>query len=218
LSHPSEPLHCIRPQRQTRTQEGLERLLDAAETLFAEKYFEEVHVAELVSRTGISLGAFHRRFGDKVGLLHAVHERLIEEALFTAEHALAASRWEGAGTRQVLEGVVPFLIRILKERQALGLAVLQRGVADAEMRERSVRLIRHVVEGLSRLFLERRAEIGHPEPERAVVFASMQIFSLLTYTYTAGSRDSTHSRMSDAVIARELVEFCLAYLLIGVEH
>jgi AcrR family transcriptional regulator len=206
------PLHWIRPPRQARTQESLERLLDAAEELLAEKRFEDVHVAELVSRAGISVAAFYRRFEDKEGLLHALHERLCEEAFATADDALAAARWEGAGIRQILEEIVPFLIRVLEAREALDLAVYQRGLTDAAMRERSVRLTRYVMEGLAKLLLDRRAEMSHPEPERAVSFALMQMLALLAHTYTAGFRDHALVRMRDAEIARELVESCLAYL------
>jgi AcrR family transcriptional regulator len=212
VSERQAPLHWIRPPRQTRTQESLERLLDAAEELLADKRFEDVHVAELVARAGTSVAAFYRRFGDKEGLLHALHERLCEEAFATADDALAPARWEGAGIRQILEAIVAFLIRVLEEREALDLAVYQRGLTDAAMRERSIRLIHYVMAGLSRLVLARRAELDHPEPERAVAFALMQMFSLLAHVYTAGYRDLALVRMSDAEIARELVESCLAYL------
>lgn len=212
MSRPPAPLHWIRPPRQVRTQESLERLLDAAEALLAEKRFEDVHVAELASRAGTSVAAFYRRFEDKEGLLHALHERLCEEAFATADDALAPARWEGAGIRQILETVVPFLIRVLEEREALDLAVYQRGLTDAAMRERSIRLIHYVMEGLSRLVLARRAELAHPEPERAVAFAWLQMFSVLAHVYTAGYRDLALVRMSDGEIARELVQTCLAYL------
>jgi hypothetical protein len=45
-----------------------------------------------------------------------------------------------------------------------------------------------------------------------VAFALMQVFALLTHTYTAGFRDLLLVRMSDAELARELTESCLAHL------
>jgi AcrR family transcriptional regulator len=206
------PLRWIRPPRQARTQESLERLLDAAEALLAEKRFEDVHVSEVAARAGSSVAAFYRRFEDKEALLHALHERLCEQALATADDALAPARWQGAGVRQVLETIVAFLIRVLEAREALDLAVYQRGLTDAAFRERSVRISRHVMEGVARLLLARRAEIGHPEPERAVAFAMTQISSMLVHTFTAGYRDLALVRLSDREIARELVESSLAYL------
>ena len=206
------PLRWIRPPRQVRTQESLERLLDAAEALLTEKRFEDVHVSEIAKRAGSSVAAFYRRFEDKEALLHALHERLCEQALATADDALAPARWEGAGIREVLGTIVDFLIRVLEARETLDLAVYQRGLTDAAFRERSMRISRHVMEGVSKLLLARRAEIGHPDPARAVAFAMTQVSSLLVHTFTAGYRDLALVRMSDAEIAGELVESCLAYL------
>jgi AcrR family transcriptional regulator len=206
------PLRWIRPPRQARTQESLERLLDAGEALFSAKRFEDVHVAEIASRAGTSVAAFYRRFADKEALLLALHERICEQALATADDALAPARWEGASIRQVLEQIVAFLIEVLEARETLDLAVYQRGLTDAAFRERSVRVSRHVMAGVARLLLARRAEIGHPKPERAVAFAMAQISSVLVHTFTAGYRDLALVRMSDREIARELVESCLAYL------
>ena len=212
MPRPTEPLHWIRPPRQARTQESLERLLDAAEALLAEKCFEDVHVAEVANRAGSSVAAFYRRFKDKEGLLHALHERLCEEAFATADDALEPSRWEGAGIREILETVLPFLIEVLDRRQALDRAVFQRGLSDEAMRERSHRLNRYVLEGLSALLLDRREEIAHPEPERAVSFALMETTALLIHLYTAGFRDVALVPMGDEQVAGELVRSCLAYL------
>ncbi|MDG2049881.1 MAG: helix-turn-helix domain containing protein [Myxococcota bacterium] len=211
---PAAPtLQWIRPPRQARTQETLERLLDAAEALLEEKHFEDVHIAEIASRAQTSVAAFYRRFNDKEGLLHALHERLCEEAFATADSALAPERWEGAGLRAILDTVVPFLISVFEDRQALDLAVYQRGLTDESMRERSHRLIRYVLEGLGELILERREEILHEQPEQAVSFAMMQTAATLTHLYTARFRDVGTPRMNDKQIADETVRSCLAYLM-----
>ena len=63
------PLHWIKPPRQARTQESLERVLDAAEALLADKRFEDIHVAEIANRADTSVAAFYRRFQDKEALL-----------------------------------------------------------------------------------------------------------------------------------------------------
>jgi AcrR family transcriptional regulator len=217
VPHAAQPLHWIRPPRQARTQESLEQMLDAAEQLLADKRFEDVHVAEIASRADTSVAAFYRRFKDKDALLHALHERLCEEAFATADDALASERWAGARIREVLETIVPFLVQVLQGRESLDLAIYQRGLTDAAMRERSNRLTRYVMEGLSRLLLERRDEIGHREPERAVSFALVQMVALLAQTYTAGLRDVALVRMSDDDLTHELIEGCLAYLRVR-EH
>lgn len=209
---PPEPLQWIRPPRQVRTQESLERLLDAAEELLQDKRFEDVHVSEIARRAETSVAAFYRRFKDKDALLHALHERLCEEAFATAEDALAPARWAGASIREILGSVVPFLIDAMKSRGALDRAVYQRGLSDEAMRERSNRLIRYVMEGLSDLMLARDAQITHPEPANAVAFSLLQLVSLLVHTYTVGLSDVELVPMSDEQIAQRLIDSCVAYL------
>ena len=52
----------FRPPRQTRSQATLDRILDAAERVFEEKSFSEATVAEIMSRAGVTVGAFYRRY------------------------------------------------------------------------------------------------------------------------------------------------------------
>ena len=99
-------LHWVRPPRQARSQETLDRILDAAEALVAEKGFEDTPVSEIVQRAGSSVGAFYARFHDKDGLLHALYERYYEEAVATADAALAPARWEGAQVAELIPAVI----------------------------------------------------------------------------------------------------------------
>ena len=96
MASPKPDLHWIRPPRQARSQETLDRILDAAEALVAEKGFEDSPVSEIVQRAESSVGAFYARFHDKEGLLHALYERYYEEAVATTDATLAPDRWEGA--------------------------------------------------------------------------------------------------------------------------
>ncbi|MFP6654819.1 MAG: helix-turn-helix domain-containing protein, partial [Myxococcota bacterium] len=65
MVHRTTELHWIRPPRQARTHQSLERLLDVAERLLRDKPFDELHVRELALRAETSVAAFYRRFKDK---------------------------------------------------------------------------------------------------------------------------------------------------------
>ena len=95
-------LEWVRPPRQARSQETLERILDAAEALVTEKGFEDSPVAEIVARADSSVGAFYARFHDKEGLLHALYERYFSEAVATTDAALAPERWQGASVAELI--------------------------------------------------------------------------------------------------------------------
>ena len=77
-------LRWVRPPRQARSQETLDRILDAAEALVAEKGFGDATVADIARRAESSVGAFYARFKDKEGLLYALYERYFEQANATA--------------------------------------------------------------------------------------------------------------------------------------
>src|SRR6185369_9416131 len=84
------------PPRQSRSQETLDRILDAAEGVLADKSFSEATLAEIVDRAGVTVGAFYRRFPDKDALLHHLDERFFSEMHGRAEDLLDPNRWQGA--------------------------------------------------------------------------------------------------------------------------
>jgi AcrR family transcriptional regulator len=186
-------LHWVRPPRQARSQRTLDRILDAAEALVAEKGFEDATVAEVVRRAGSSVGAFYSRFQDKEGLLYALYERYHEEAVATANVALDPARWEGRGASEILYH------------------------GDAGFRARQDRLSHHVSDRLSALLLARRSEIHRPDPERAAPFALMLAVSAIESAILFGELRSSELSLSDSELAAELIHACLAYLCIAPE-
>ncbi|MEM9134927.1 MAG: TetR family transcriptional regulator [Actinomycetota bacterium] len=65
-------------RRHEASQESRERILDAAEQLFAERGFVETSLVDVAERSGISRGSIPWHFTNKVGLLMAVVERATE--------------------------------------------------------------------------------------------------------------------------------------------
>ena len=205
-------LRWIRPPQQVRSQETLERLLDAAEHLVAEKGFEDTGVAEVARRAGSSVGAFYARFPDKDALLHALYERYYEQAIATADAALEPSRWEAARIPEVLAAVVRFLVSIYREQRGLIRAFVIRNHSDADFQARRDRLSHYVSERLSALLLARRAEIAHEDPEKAAAFGLTLVFSTLDSVMLFGELRTGAVRLSDDDLAAELTRAYLAYL------
>lgn len=209
-------LRWVRPPQQARSQETLERLLDAAEHLVAEKGFEDTPVAEVARRAGSSVGAFYARFQDKDALLHALYERYYEQAIATADAALEPARWEGAQIPEILAAVVRFLVSIYREQAGLIRAFVVRNHSDAEFQARRDRLSHYVSERLSALLLARRDEIDHAEPEKAAAFGLILVFSTLDSVMLFGELRSGAVRLSDDELGTELTRAYLAYL--GATH
>jgi AcrR family transcriptional regulator len=205
-------LRWVRPPRQARSQETLDRILDAAEALVAEKGFEDATVADVARRAGSSVGAFYARFRDKDGLLYALYERYFEQATATADAALDPARWEGASIDEILRAVVRFLVQVYRERTGLIRAFVVRNHQDGEFRARQERLSHYVNDGLSRLLLARVAEIRHPSPERAAAFGLTLVVSTIESVVLFGEMRSNVLALSDEEMSTELARAFLAYL------
>ena len=211
MTTPAE-LRWVREPRQARSRETLDRILDTAEALVAEKGFEDATVAELVRRAESSVGAFYARFRDKEGLLYALYERYLEQAVATADDALEPVRWEQTEVRELLGLVVGFLVRIYREHDGLIRAFVLRNHTDPEFRARQDRLSHYVAEKLARVLLGQRAEITHPDPERAVAFGLSMVFSSIEDHVLFGETRSRALALADEDLAAKLTRAYLAYL------
>jgi AcrR family transcriptional regulator len=212
MAAPKPELHWVRPPRQARSQETLDRILDAAEALVAEKGFEDTPVSEIVHRAESSVGAFYARFHDKEGLLHALYERYYEEAVATADVTLDPARWEGAGTPELIDAVIHFLVSIFRDRRGLMRAFVIRNHTHPEFQARQQRLSHYVIARLRALLLARREQLSHPDPERATRFGLMLVFSALETMILFGEMRSSLLSLSDEDLADELTRSTLAYL------
>lgn len=70
-------------------------LLDAAKDAFADRGYADAGIAEIVERSGISVGSLYHHYGGKAGLYLALWERLSAEQESAAAQAVAAARKNG---------------------------------------------------------------------------------------------------------------------------
>lgn len=67
-------------------EESRNRILDAAEALFAERGFERTSFVDIAERSGISRGSIPWHFKNKAGLLTAVVERTLDRAMAPSQY------------------------------------------------------------------------------------------------------------------------------------
>lgn len=81
--NPSASLHSLRPRPEVelgrRAEVRVEKFLDAATEVFAEKGYQHAKLSEIVARAGGSMATLYRVFGDKEGLAHAIIERRLDD-------------------------------------------------------------------------------------------------------------------------------------------
>ena len=68
------------PASQARSRATRERLLEAAEIVFAEKGYDGAKISDIAEDAGVSVGAVYFRFKDKDALFFAIAESFIEQA------------------------------------------------------------------------------------------------------------------------------------------
>lgn len=205
----------VRPTHQARSQETLERILEAAEEVVSEKGFDNATVSEIVRRAKSSVGSMYARFNDKDSLLVCLHERFCEEALATAEVALDPARWEGASIADIFSSAIPFLVHIYHLKRGLIRAFIVRGSIDQPFAERAGRMSRAISERLIALLEARRDEIKHPDPVLAVDFGLRMTFDTLDHATLFSDIQRSTINYSPQQLAEELPRAFLSYL--GVE-
>jgi len=205
----------VKPTHQARSQETLERILDAAEEVIAEKGIDNATVSEIVRRAKSSVGAMYARFTDKDSLLVCLHERFCEQAMATAEAALDPARWQGASIAEIFAAAMPFLVHVYQFKRGLIRAFILRGSNDQQFCERAGALSRSISEQLITLLMARRDQIKHPDPVLAVDFGLRMIFDTLDQATLFADVQRTKVKFTPEQVADELARTFLSYL--GVE-
>jgi AcrR family transcriptional regulator len=202
----------VRPTHQARSQETLERLLEAAEELVSERGFDNATVSEIVRRANSSVGAMYARFNDKDSLLACLHERFCEQALATTDMALDPARWEGASIAEICSTTTPFVVHTYHMKRGLIRAFLVRAGNDPTYLERASRVGRGISEKLIALLLARRDEIKHPDPELAVDFGLRMTFDTLDHETMYADLQRGKIKLSQQQLSIELTRAFLTYL------
>jgi AcrR family transcriptional regulator len=210
-----ENLKWAQPAHQRRSQQTLERLLDATEAELREKGYADASVADIASRAGCSVGTVYRRFRDKTALLHALDERWAAAFRATMEDAVAAERWQGAPILEVLTGYIEFSLSQARDRGDLHRAALIMASRDASFAARQLQLARELHGRLRDLLLARRDEVGHADPPVAIEFVLEQLRSMLVARLDGRPLDETLFAVSDEQFIDQALTSVSGYLELG---
>lgn len=202
----------VRPPRQTRSQESLERILDAAEEVVAAKGFDQATVAEIVRRARSSVGVFYARFGEKESLLRCLHDRFCSEAFATTNAVLDPERWHGVSCSEILTDTLPFLVEVYRRRRGLIRVFIVRASSDHAFSDRWGTVNDHLTEKLRELLLARRDEIGHPDAAMAIDFGLQIVLGALDMLSLFEEATWLHMTFTDERLPQELTRVFLSYL------
>lgn len=208
----SKPALAYKPPRQRRSHESLERILDAAESLIRERGFDDMTIAEVVQRSGSSVGSLYARFHNKLGLLRAVqlryHARVQNDifAAFSGDHPENESLEEAVGR------IIAVLSRHVLSEPGLFRAFVLEAVFDPGVRAQGERTNSERRNKVVEVLLVHRAEIRHPDPDRAARWVYSTCMAILRERITFGEGAELSGGFSDEDLVAEMTSMVTSYL------
>ncbi len=199
-----------KPQ-QARSILSMARMLDAAEAIFAEGGDNALSVEAVITRAKTSVGNFYGRFGDRDGLLRAMHERFILRLGGAAHVAVAA-----AGNEKTLAGAIEvFLSHVFtatqEYRNSARFFVLHRS-SDPNLRAQGIRANAVFASIFTTLVLSHREEIAHAHPETATDLVWRMVFAALAQQMMFDDQEVSGVPMTIPALVHEIA-CCLAVYL-----
>jgi len=163
----------------SRAERTRERILDAAEDLFAEKGFAAARLEDVGARVGVRRAALFYYFRDKQGLYRAVLDRVFGDLLARVREVLAGS----GPLPERIEAVVSAWVAYVAERPSLA-RILLREAADASQERRPTlqRLARPFLDLAESVFSEgRRLGLFRPPTTDPLRWGSSLVGSTVFY-------------------------------------
>lgn len=200
------------PPQQSRSQETLGRILDAAERVLEEKSFTEATLAEIMERAGVTVGAFYRRFPDKDALLHHLDQRFFTEMHELTRELLDPVRWDGQPLARIIPHVTAVAVPLYRMRRGLLRTLFIRARSDATIQQSARELNGQLLKSMKTLAEPRREEITHPNPLDAVEFGFKMFLGSLRETVVFGEVWPQDGVLPDEQLAHELARMYLGYL------
>jgi len=200
-----------RKPQQDRSALSMARMLDAAEAIFAEGGDSALTVEAVVKRAKTSVGSFYGRFGDRDGLLQAMHERFLLR-LGGAAHVAVAT----AGNEKTLAGAIEVFLSHLftasqEYRNSARFFVLHRS-ADPNLRAQGIRANAVFAGIFTTLMLSHRAEIAHASPETAIDVAWRMLYAALAQQMMFDDQEVSGVPMTIPALVHEIACCLVAYL------
>src|SRR5688572_5461623 len=179
------PLRSVAKPKQARSEDSLRRLLDAAESLLSERNFTEVSIADIAKRARSSVGGFYARFRDKDELLLALQERFVGEleGRFAEVETHVSPK---GGISGLLKPSLHMLVEIYRTRRGLLVAFASRAAENRRLHQAGLAFRHNVITRFTKLVLQFRADIAHPDPELAAELCVQLAMGFMEQTLIAG--------------------------------
>lgn len=204
----------IRGPKQARSRRTLDRLLDAAEALLADRTFDELTIADVVKRAGSSVGSFYSRFPDKTALLAAIYDRHQSQIIALLDEEVPTLSAAGLPLDALVRRIVSRLVQFYRLHRGVLRALVLYGYAHPDKRyaddaERS----RLAVSRLAVVIASRTGEIRHPDPMQAAKLGVLSVLATLRESILFSNTTASAVALDDGQLVEELSRQFVAYLV-----
>lgn len=202
-----------RAPKQGRSRQSFDRIIEATIDLLRERSYDQITLAEICQRAGVSTGALYGRVTGKDELLRAVQVRFFErlDQAFTEEAQRIAAR--ARGLAQVVPAVVAGLGSLLKENASVLRSFMLRGAVDEVIGAAGKKSAYENHAKFSRLVEACSAEIRHPNPARAIEASMLLIYATQARFLGLDSIGGKGEARGWEELLEDLSDMMLAYLL-----
>lgn len=197
--------------KQVRSQETLDRFLDAIDGLLAEHEFDDITVADIVARADRTVGAFYGRFADKDAALLAVAERSWERDRAYLEAFLDPGEWADASLVDVLRAGTATMLAIYRQPRLPRKSSVSKSAEDPAFADLRRRIFDDLLQLCQRVLLAKGDEITHPDPVRATAAVLRHLTVVCDHLLLYGAF-FTADHVPDDVLVEDLVDVQLRML------
>jgi AcrR family transcriptional regulator len=201
----------------------VDKILDAAEILFAEKGFSETSLRMITSNAGVNLAAVNYHFGSKNALIQAIFSRFLGPLTTLMEQGMAEKGWSQKDENApLLEDILKLYTRSLLKiptSHPNGVSVFMRLMGLAYTQSQG-HLRRYLEDEYSRIFrlLMHFVKQSTPNLSTAERFWRIQ-FTMGSVAFTMSSIQPLTEILEDSKKAQanpeQVVNFLVPYLLAG---
>jgi AcrR family transcriptional regulator len=210
---PVAPESLIRPPLQRRSQESLERVLQAGAELLLDVGYEGFTLQEVSKRSGVSIGSIYARAPSKEALILAIYDREMARVSAANERLRETAQLEGLEGRELIIALVELMARSTLEHADILRVFMYRALVDPEIWRRGSERSTALSSAFEEALLAHKDELNHPDPELAIDVAYRFIYNTLVRRVSHGEKFESQRPLSEEDLIRELGEAAADYLL-----
>jgi AcrR family transcriptional regulator len=165
------PDDVLRPTRQRRSQQTLDRIVEALERLIEEKTFESITVAEVCRHADVSVGSFYERVGNKDALLEHLRRRFYADIVEAITLAFDPRRFAGRELAIVLRINAAEMVGLHRARRGAIRATIIEARRNPEFGAHAAQLNQILMQRVGECWLAHREQLRSGRAESLVAQA-----------------------------------------------